>query len=115
MLLYGTSFGALAVLAALWLLGRLPNWIAAYYIGAFLLCGFGWEFWWTYGWAGGESIVERRSAALNAAIPPLANGLGNALGDAFGIALVGRKRSRIKPAPTASQLHRQEIRCLSSH
>jgi hypothetical protein len=94
-LLYGTSFGALAVLTALWLLGRLPNWIAAYYVGAFLLCGFGWEFWWTYGWAGGESIAERRGAAMNAAIPPLANGLGNALGDAFGIALVGLGLARI--------------------
>ena len=34
-LLYGTSFGALAVLTVLWLLGRLPNWIAAWGSHAF--------------------------------------------------------------------------------
>lgn len=88
-LLYTTSLGAFLVLAGLWWFRRLPNWIAAYYAGAVLLCGFGWEFWFAYGWGGGASIAERRSVLMNEAIPPWFNGVGNAMGDAFGIAVIG--------------------------
>jgi len=88
-LLYGTSLGSFLVLAGLWCFGRLPHWIAAYYSGAVLLCGFGWEFWFAYGWGGGASIAERRTAQMNELIPPWFNGVGNAMGDAFGIAVVG--------------------------
>ena len=42
-LLYGTSFGALVVLAILWFAGRLPTWLTIYYLGAFVLCTAGWE------------------------------------------------------------------------
>jgi len=88
-LVYTTSFGSLAVLALLWLAGRLPRWIAAYYLGAFVLCAAGWEIWWTYGWVDGQAVTARRPEALNVAIPPLLNWLGNSLGDAAGIALLG--------------------------
>ena len=54
-LVYGTSLGALVVLAGLWCVGRLPRWVTAYYVGAVLLCGFGWEFWFAYGWGGGAA------------------------------------------------------------
>ena len=88
-LLYGTSLGAFLVLAGLWCFRRLPHWVAAYYAGAVLLCGFGWEFWFAYGWGGGDSIAQRRTAQMNEVIPPWFNGIANALGDAFGIAVVG--------------------------
>ena len=83
-LLYGTSLGAFLVLAGLWCFRRLPHWVAAYYAGAVLLCGFGWEFWFAYGWGGGDSIAQRRTAQMNEVIPPWFNGIANALGDAFG-------------------------------
>ena len=68
---------------------QLPSWVSTIYLGAFLVCAFGWELWFTYGWVDGDSVIVRRSDALNNWLPIHINWLMNSLADAGTVTLGG--------------------------
>lgn len=80
--LYLTALFPLAVVMALYLLGRLPRWVLIVYASSFLICAVGWEVWYTYGLVGGLPVEARRAPAMSAAIPQHLNWVLTSLFDA---------------------------------
>ncbi|MCP4006835.1 MAG: hypothetical protein GY725_21860 [bacterium] len=80
--LYLSALVPAAIVAVLYLLGKLPRWVVAVYGYSFAICALGWEVWYTYGLVGGLPVDERRAAAMSEAIPLHLNWVLTSLFDA---------------------------------
>ena len=87
--LYTASLLPAAAIILLFLLGKVPRWLMATYVGTFILCAIGWELWITYGLLDGLDVSSRRPQVMNEAIPMHINWILNSLGDSAAVGLSG--------------------------
>jgi hypothetical protein len=103
LIVYSMSVLPLLILVVLYLVRKLPRWVAAVYLFSFLVCAVGWEIWFTFGMWGGLPVSERRSPVMNFILPQPLNWVNNSLIDAGPICLLGLLfvwlAYRCRPAP----------------
>jgi hypothetical protein len=89
LIIASTSVLPLLIVAVLYLVRKLPRWVAAVYVMSFVVCAVGWEIWFTFGLWGGLPVNERRSPMMNIALPQAVNWINNSLVDAGPVCLLG--------------------------